>query len=43
MGMNAQKMYYFKKIIDLVKKENYIKPIIIGHSSDDTGVVIKAF
>ena len=38
-----KKCILINKIIDLVNIKKYIKPIIIGHSSDDSEVIVKAF
>ena len=34
---------WFIKINDLIKNQNYIKPVIVGHSSDDSKDIIDAF
>jgi hypothetical protein len=38
-----KKCIFINKIIDLVYNKKYIKLIIIGHSSDDSEVIVKAF
>ena len=38
-----KKCIFINKIIHLVNNKKYIKPIIIGHSSDDSEVIVKAF